>query len=571
MTSTEAPELTFPQISYSPYETHFNLSTLLYFGGAAIHRNKVEKIIASGELGPPIESRIPLIKKCHELLVGDIARGLRRASFLQRFCALRHMIKWCDENNLDISFHSIEENFLAWTEHLIFRMKVKRDLSEKTAYKMASETSFLLSRALNIELGLLRKTRMPVPKIQKKSLAGQAEKQNLEELFEFGNMLLDIVHALPSETINGKLPVEIRLRNGKSLTEWCGIRPPEKLKLLQEGANPWQRRVVQRKRDAWEADTSSRTRYSLINLRVEAELLIFISRTSMNLSQAFKLTRGKFRYQSDDDHVNVFRVYKNRRQGEAEFRIFKEYSKLFKMYLSWIDILFPAEEVRLFPFIYPHKIPRADKPPRFKAVIERCSRLGIRYFLPRVLRATRINWLLRRSGDPNLTAEMAQHTLETLFRVYERPSHQLAASEISRYHRIVEPSLSPAPGLCVSTQENPVPIANSPDSSPSPDCGNPAGCFFCSFHRDIDSEDYIWCLTSYRHCKQLEIDRYIPNEKFPTHPAMTVIDRITAKLKHIELSSEIRAAWVGEANSRIREGRFHPFFDGTIQLLELQS
>jgi hypothetical protein len=233
--------------------------------------------------------------------------------------------------------------------------------------------------------------------------------------------------------------------------------------------------------------------------------------------------------------------------------------------------VFPEEETRLFPFVYPHKIPRAGKAPQFRAIKERCKRLGVHHFLPTMLRSTRINWLLRRSGDPSLTAEMAQHTQQTLFRVYERPNHQLAAREISRYHRLNDPSFSPAPGFCAGPSEKPILIADAPDNAPVPDCGNPSGCLFCFFHRDIDSEDYVWSLASYRYCKRLELDKYIPNSKSATHPAIAVIDRITAKLQHIEFSSEIRKTWINEANNRIREGRYHPFLDGTIQLLEIQS
>lgn len=68
----------------------------------------------------------------------------------------------------------------------------------------------------------------------------------------------------------------------------------------------------------------------------------------------------------------------------------------------------------------------------------------------------------------------------------------------------------------------------------------------------------------------MELERFTPPRK-PSlpHPAVTVIDRITAKLRHFEATNDVHASWVNEASDRIREGRFHPTFDGLIQLMEL--
>lgn len=54
-------------------------------------------------------------------------------------------------------------------------------------------------------------------------------------------------------------------------------------------------------------DTEKRN--SILNFRIEAELLIFIAQTGMNLAQAVGLKRESYRWKSDGDDVEVFRVY----------------------------------------------------------------------------------------------------------------------------------------------------------------------------------------------------------------------------------------------------------------------
>jgi len=295
----------------------------------------------------------------------------------------------------------------------------------------------------------------------------------------------------------------------------------------------------------------------------------------MNLAQACRLRRGKFRYQSDGEDVLVYRVYKGRRAGEADFRIFREYRSLFDRYVAWLDVLIPLEEDdRLFPYVYPGAIPSNNSVSKFRSIHPRCERLGIKYFGPQSLRKTRINWLLRRSGDPALTAEMAQHSQETLIRVYRQPNHQIAAREITRFHQLTDPAIAPpGPGACIEMRRNPRSITRKPENAPTPDCVNPAGCLFCDFHRDIETMEYVWSLLSYCQLKIIELARFAPPSKNDTaHPAITsVISRISAKLKFFEESSAIRSQWVSEARNRVLEGRYHEAWDGFIQCLEIDA
>lgn len=93
------------------------------------------------------------------------------------------------------------------------------------------------------------------------------------------------------------------------------------------------------------------------------------------------------------------------------------------------------------------------------------------------------------------------------------------------------------------------------ENAPRPDCINAAGYLFCTQHRDIDSQDHVWSLFSLRHLKSLELACYRPPTLAKTeHPTLLVIERLTAKLRFYEESSEIRRLWIEEAKARICEG-----------------
>jgi integrase len=564
---SRVPDLTFPEVRFGVIETQWSLCPLLYRGGAGTNVRRVSDQIEKGELGAPIQGRVPLVERLHEYLAGRIASGISRATIALSISQLRGFYTWVDKTGRSATLHSVEHEYIEYSEHLLNRVRVLKNIGESSAYGYALGLAGMLDDVLQLKFGLLARTRLTTGKIGKRVLGTEADKQNLEQTFAFGRFLLDITDALTIESIRGPMPLTIRLRSGQTLEEWCRLKPAESLKTMHV---PQWRRVALRRRAAWEADTSIGTRHSLINLRMEAELLIFIAQTGMNLAQAVALTIGKFRYQSYLDGYRVYRVYKGRRSGEVEFEIYSEYRALFERYLSWRTVIFPAgDDDRVFPFVPLRGAIRTVQ--TFQAVQRRCKRIGLPCILPRKLRNTRINWLQRRSRDPQLTAEMNQHSQETLFRNYDQPHHQVAAFEISRFLHATDPAIAmPGPGICIGNAPSPESDSQSP--SPTSDCISPAGCLFCNHHRDIDTDDHVWSLATYRHFKSVELALYKPSATdAAVHPAAVVIDRVTSKLKHFHASSEIRALWVREALARIDEGHYHPKWDGFIQLVELRK
>ena len=577
MCELDVPDLTFPMVTLGEAETPWNLCPLLYFGGAEAKANEVADLITHGVLYPPLIDRLELVESFHDVISGKLAGGGSKETARSEIWILRKFFSWAEQEGQPLTLASVESTYINWTEFLLHRERVNSDLMKSSIYQLARTMSALLKDVLQMRLGPLLNTRIRKVRSRKSARGVQADKQNLEETFIFGQALLDICNSLTIEIIQGPIPIKIHFRSGRVLEDWSGKPPPEKLKWMsQEPTNSYKRynkKNAERLRAVWETDTSLRTRYPLANLRIQAEMLIFIAQTGMNLAQVNRIRTGQFHYTSYSGGYQVRRLYKSRSKGEVEFDIFSEYRKLFERYLLWLNTMFiDNPEGLLFPLI--RRTAAKDSAPSFYQVITICKKVGICYFSPRPLRNTRINWLLRRSRDPKMTAEMAQHTEETLLSVYEEPNLQVAMVEISRFHSLTDPAISPpGPGWCISV--NPEAVRGTSQGATPPDCISPAGCLFCENQRDIDSLDHVWSLASYRHLKSLELAKYRPplTWKGPqtVHPAIEAVNRITAKLMYFESSSEARSLWVGEALARINEGNYHPRWDGFIQLLEVHA
>lgn len=575
MRELDIPDLTFSMIKYGKHETPWDLRPLLYLDGASTNVSEVSDQIAKGTYGVPILDRIPLVEKLHEVIAGVLAGGGSRHTTKGSIDSLRSFFSWADGESQTISLETVERVYINWTDHLLHRQRIVGDISAITIHDHCARIARILDEVLDLRVGLISKTRVRKPKRKRRVLGAQADKQNLEQTFAFGNALLDIIDALSGEAIRGTLPVKIQFRTGQVIEDWSGRRSPEQVLILNiEPTTPqsrYQRKRVEKKRAVWEADNSFRTRFPLVNLRIQAEILVFIAQTGMNLAQVHTLKMSKFRYQSHIDGYCVYRVYKRRRQGEVAFEIFSEYKAIFERYLAWRNVMFPGDdEGLLFPLIRQGGR-AADVSPTFDGVIKLCKKLGVHYFPPSALRKTRINWLLRLSRDPAMTAEMHAHTQETLIQNYEQPHLQIAMIEISRFHARTDPAIAPpGPGVCIKAV--PKTILGASSEAPVPDCASPAGCLFCEHQRDIDSEDHVWSLSSYRHFKSMELASYrLPTKGSAPISAVATIDRVTSKLRHFKESSEVRALWVSEALARIDEGDYHPRWDGFIQLMEAKT
>jgi hypothetical protein len=312
------------------------------------------------------------------------------------------------------------------------------------------------------------------------------------------------------------------------------------------------------KHAAWEADRTLRTRYPLINLRIQAEMHMLMGQPAINLAQVHQLRMDQWKFKPSTHGFEV-RTYKHRRWGPVVFEIYSEYRRIFERYLEWRAAIFPDDpDGLLFPLIRRGR--HEESPPEFDMLIQRCKRVGIKYISPQKLRSTHVNWMLRRTGDPELTADEKQHSVKTLLGSYEKPSQQRAMIQVKQHWANADPAQLAA-GLGSCTSKVPESIPDIPPTATKPDCMTPAGCLFCVHQRDIDSQDHVWSLATYRLLKSFELAAHrLPDskKKQPEHPAEVAIDRLTAKLAFIKASSSEREVRVSEALLRVEEGRYHP-------------
>lgn len=566
MSEAHLPNLTFPMVNLGENETPWDLARLLYRGGAACRINLAAHKIASGKLGFPLLERLSLVESLHEEMASRLVAGGSKHTAHIQFESLRNFFTWAEMANKPLTIEDIEATYLNWTDSLHHQIQVKKTIQHITGYRHAAVVGGLLDHVLERARPILTTTALRRKK-RVRSMSVAADKQNLEETFEFGKLLADICDALTIKSIFGPLPVRVPLRRGGELLELNGLRSCSESSEQKTRQQRYQAKLSEKVRAAL-AEPDIDKRSSVINTRVEAELLTFISQTGMNLLQAQTLTLRQFSYKSSIDGYLV-RDYKHRRHGEVLFEIFSDYKDLFERYLAWRNAVFPEGYSNLlFPFA--GKRGRADdKLYKFWRIRRYCKKLDMRFVPPARLRKTRINWLLRRSHDLDLTAEISQHSKEVLVGVYEQPNHQAALSEITRFWIETDPTLpSPTNGLCDGI---PSPDAEIPDKALQPDCLHPSGCLWCDHHRDIDSFDYVWSLSSMRHLKTIALSGFLPCHKNTLSPARHIeltIDRLSAKLRWFEQSNNMRHGWVKESLIRIDEGHYHSHWQYLIDSLE---
>ncbi|WP_296130411.1 hypothetical protein [Pseudomonas sp. Ga0074129] len=553
-------DLTFINVQYGKLETPWSFNSLYYKGLSSIPIDQVTRLIAKGNIPLPNKARENLARRFYQCLQGEIDAGKSPRTIKSTHQVMRSFYAWGDANGKKMIETSIEQTFLDWCDWMLDRARGNTK-SEQNAFSRGVRVGSLIDNALGRTRTLISYSRLR-KKTKPKDWGKNSDKINFEKLFSMGGALLDICNSLKISDIKGPIPIALNFRSGVTIPHWSGLIPTKNLKwggMQSINKKPLIKRAIRM------ADTSWGSRYSVMNLRIEAEILIFIAQTQMNLTQVLELPNDKFTYQSVSNGYRVDRLYKERREGEVSFSIFSEYRLHFEKYLEWRNLLYPRDGL-LFP-LRSHFERAPTSNPKFGGVRKILDNLSIEYITPRALRDSKVNWLLRRTRDPSLTAEMAQHTEATLLQVYDKPNHQAALAELTRYHQKNDAALEPpGPGVCIEAQ--PIEIFQAVKGTPKPDCTNPAGCMFCEHQRDIAEFDHVWSLFSYRYLKSVELATNRPTSaERGQHPASMVIDAITKKIEAFSSTPEFKP-WIAESATRLEEGRHHPKWDGFIRLME---
>ena len=454
MPDVDLPDLSFPGVAFGPQQIPWDLKPLLFKGGAQVHARDVASMIAAGELGCPLIERIELVRLIRESLLNYVDGGGRRGTVASCIEKLKRFFLWADESTTHaLSLITVEECYRHWCDALLHRARVGRGLLERTAYSYGSIVGWVLDRVLGRANPLIKSTRLRPRKHGPRAVSPNADKQNLEEAFAFGNFLLDLADGLSVEAIWGPLPLQILMRNGKTLELRSGLKSPDTLK-PPNPKWPAQSRRAERsaqKRADWQADRTYRTRYSVINLRITAEMFMLIGQSAVNLAQAHQLRMDQWRFKPSSQGYEI-RTYKHRRWGPVVFQIYSEYRTVFDRYIQWRNAIFPEDpDGLLFPFLGKNGTPaqrRSDTPPDFSTLREVSKRAGVAFLGPQALRSTNVNWILRRTADPDLTADETQHAKQILIGVYEKPSLQRAMAQTQVYWAKYDPTMTQ--GDCIS-------------------------------------------------------------------------------------------------------------------------
>lgn len=503
-------------------------------------------------------ARLPLVLALKDYAKAQYGESPSHSTFVGNYQVLRWFYVYCDKHDLDPTAVNVVDIFIAWAEdHRNGKQPIYHYSSATRLVRMLSEATDISGDRFKIPARLIKPPR--------KGNGSRVDTQNLEKTFRFGELMCVVSNLLTTETIMGPLPLKFGF--GERMLElWAGVASDDALRAVHVAkGRPEQEWRPDQNRIQTLAAAPLAARRTLVNLRIEAELAIFLAQTGMNLAQAFMLSIGRFRYRTREGGYLIKGIYKDRRGGEVAFEIFQAYRRHFEQYLKWRDLIADANDMRLFPFaIRPGDPPRQEH--HSSGLRRLCEQAGIAYIGARELRCTRVNYFLRRSDDPVLTAAVAQHSVGVLMG-YQRPHHQRAATEITGFWNDVGSSLlSAGPGTC-SGSPRPMPARV---GRPVPDCRSAAGCLFCLDHRDEMSLDYAWSLVTYRYLKSLELAAYLPTRQTspePTTPEI-VITTLSEKLNQMRLKNEHGPQLVQEAEDRVMEGDFHPRWSAIINAAE---
>lgn len=429
----------------------------------------------------------------------------------------------------------------------------------RISLRLDSDILSIIQGALELSVGVL-KSAFNYTELRRRGLIQvfKIDKSNLNEGFQFGADLLDIIESFTLDACLGELPLIIQYSNAERYEYWGHLYHPDRLR-REEGRLAYNVERVHVAREKKRLSGNVKSRAKLLDIRVHAEFALFVSQTGMNVSVAYSLPFEDYRCTTFEGGCRV-QAYKPRRGSKVEFIIFGEYQKYFIAYLRFLKEAFPGGCDYLFPFsIKGEKRAMEYRQTLFAALLKNSGRNCLTL---KSLREKRVNWLLRETHDPDFVADVAQHTVGTTFRSYSKPNHHIASSEWATYfseRKISRPAV--LDGEC--TPDSPEPIKGSPVV---PDCVNPTGCLFCEHYEGIESFDYIWSLVTFRYLKASELKLIPVGRGVEKSPQKLIIDRIDFIVEDFSSLNDQCRSWREEAQMRILEENFHDNYRSLIEV-----
>lgn len=563
------PGLKVEGMTLGPKAASIDLRFLLYKGGALLDRRWGMKRLESGRLGPPQLDRLPVLELIHrhwQSVIRD--KSMSNATLQGEWGALKRLVAFVDRTNGPLVLDNILRIYLEFAAHL----RATTSLSEGAKYALTARLARLFGPIMGVSSERLQ-WRTKILKPSAGAVSGA--KENLADTAEFIQSMLETIQQLSVEVIRGPLPVVLSyLKEDGQAAKYpihCG-NPFKPVDALSNRTASDRTRAEGRRARASQ-DTSNTKRAMLINLRLDAELLVFINQTSANLTQALQLTGGNFRYQTKGGYVYV-RPWKRRAEHVVEFRIEKGYRPQFEAFLKWREAVFPGDSEGLtFPFVYNDGDLTFQRTSwGFKDSRRLCKTLN-KPFVPASQHRKTVGNFTKRRASREVAAELLSNSKKTFKQHYEEPNHQQAVVELVSFWDIMEGMVRDAvgPGGCQKAEKGPVPeqLPDAQKGAPKPDCEGEAGCLFCPQNRDLRSFDHAWNLASIQHLNlmQFNSDRTGLSLK-ANHPSLVTAERAAAKLQAMAAEDKECSTWVEEARLRVQEGRYHPHYTHKFESLE---
>lgn len=544
-----------------------DLSRWLVKGGAGTDSRWFYKHATDETWMSVIESRRPFVEAARDYFDECVAMRKSKETITDYVHRTSQFINWIDENELSLSLDngSLERAFIAYDQYQYRRGWVTKEVGSAAVYHGVHTVSQLLSHitkrpphaGLNHQSRVCKAYKQP----RKTSVSRAAEKQHLADTRALGYFCVGIGNALTISAVYGQLPIAADVLTPAGVEHEFLILPRGLQNALDGNSKltpDWARKacapIEAINRD--NSGPSEAARASLIKLRLLAEFVIFVYQTGMNVSSAMRLERKGLKYKAAGNSEWRVTSRKRRKHGPVSFSIYKDYRDRLRRFIEFVDHFFPDDQY-LFPLGSEKGRPTGRV--SYKLIRYHTARAGVPWIPPSVTRNTRANFLDRALGDPDLSAELAQHTRETFKQNYELPSQQRAMSELTHFWKDNPESL-----IDSGCDGEPEAIAGKPSDVVKPDCIHASGCLWCSKHRDIQSEDYVWSLSSFKRLKLIEAAQPVQRDI----PADRVVARISEKLEAFRELNETSRRWVDESQLRVEEGDYHPTWKSNLEFWE---
>lgn len=529
----------------NPESVIWDLSVLV-FNGANKPVRKRANAKKSLKTLPVKYHQISIVSKLKEHAEALLDSGLSASTISSVLTHIKFMFGYLDEHSKRFdNIEQIRQALFEYSEYQYTRANLKK-IKHQSAYGSLIRISWFLNGAFDELKFEILHTRLRNKTRQHSAMNREAEKVMLTDARKLAMFCYEITKKFdPKALSSGFLPVLIEANNQQ-------VNLSSRIKIKTEA----------------DTDFKQTNAYMAFNLRVTAELFIFLGMTVQNQAPTYRLKRSTFAFKALSETYEV-REYKSRRGGEVLFKIPKQYKADFEKYLSFLDEYAPDSEW-LFPYLEKSKGFRkrshkeTDKFKRF------CRRYGIPWIKPNVFRKIGENLLMRLANDEKTAADYANHAIATFRQNYKFPSLQRCMIEVGRFWDSSDPLNHGQPKVSLFNSPcNGVPqlIDDATNKLPEPDCITPTGCIGCRHYRDDDSFDYVWGLHSFKFLKIIESSSYHTKEQ---KPSMIAIDWVNMKIDWFKNSEKQKhKEWVKEAWMRVEEGYYHPDWSRKIQKFEV--